>query len=115
MEVFDELVAPEYTHHDDPCSNAHTAAEFRDWIAGSRGLVPDLSLTIGDTITEGDRVAVRGTGRGTHTRAFWGLPANGKQWQYGWVYVARLKEDRIAEGWLNWDRMGLKLQIEGGA
>lgn len=113
MDVFDELIAADYVHHDDPCSRAQTAEEYREWISGVRGLFPDLQATIDGMIAEGDQVAVRGTTRATHTKAFWGYEPTGREWTMRWINILRIADGKIAEPWINQDRMGLRLQVEG--
>ena len=113
LDVFDELIATDYLHHDDPCAAFSTAEEYKESISRGRSSFPDVHLTIEDMIAEGDQVAVRGTGRGTHTRKIWGLAPTGKKWTIRWIYIARIADGKIIEGWMNQDRMGLRLQLEG--
>jgi steroid delta-isomerase-like uncharacterized protein len=60
---------------------------------------PDASLTLQDTITEGDRVAVRYRFEGTQLGDYLGSPATGKVVSVSSVTVARLEGERIAEEW----------------
>lgn len=113
MDVFDEFIAPDYVHHDEPCADLPTAEEYKKWISMVRGLFPDYDLTVEDMIAEGDQVAVRGTMRGNHTRKVMGVAPTGRALTMRWIYIARIADGKIVEGWMNGDRMGLRLQLEG--
>lgn len=114
IDVFDELFAADYVHHDEPCApNLQTAAELKKWSEGNLKNFPDGHQTIDGIIAEGDQVAVRVTSTATHTQEFWGLAPTGKALTWRWVYTARISDGKIVEGWMNADRMGLQLQIEG--
>ena len=113
LDSFDQLVAAEYVHHDDPCAPTDSPEQYKEWISGVRELFPDLELTIDDVIAEGDQVVVRGTLCATHTKEFWGLAPTGRKWTTRWINIFRVADGKIVEGWINQDRMGLQLQIEG--
>ena len=113
LDAFDEIVAADYAHHDEPCADLPTVQDFRDWIAlGYKGF-PDSSHSIEDVIGERDRVVVRGATSGTHTEQVWHVAPTGRAFKSRWVYTVRLSGGKIVEGWMNWDRMGLQLQLEG--
>jgi steroid delta-isomerase-like uncharacterized protein len=60
---------------------------------------PDAFLTLQDTITEADRVAVRYQFGGTQLGDYLGSPATGKAVAVSGVTVVRLNDERIAEEW----------------
>jgi steroid delta-isomerase-like uncharacterized protein len=72
---------------------------------------PDFTLTIDDTVVEGDRVAVRLTFTGTHRGGFYGMPATGKSFSISAMAVARLADAKIVEWWQIGDTLGLLRQI----
>ena len=74
---------------------------------------PGYQLIVEDMIAEGDQVAVRGTMRGNHTRKVMGVAPTGRALTMRWIYIARIEDGKIVEGWMNGDRMGLRLQLEG--
>jgi len=114
LDVFDEFFATDYVHHDEPCApKVKDAAGFKKWIEGNHRLFPDFQGTIDGIIAEGDQVAIRVTTLATHTQGFWGIAPTGKVLKWRWVYTARISDGKIVEGWMNADRMGIQLQIEG--
>ena len=52
---------------------------LRQSIEGMLGAFPDIRFTVDDTITEGDKLAVQATLRGTHQGPFFGRPAVGQR------------------------------------
>jgi steroid delta-isomerase-like uncharacterized protein len=60
---------------------------------------PDASLTLDDTITEADRVAVRYRFGGTQLGDYLGTPPTGKAVSVSSVTVVRFEGERIAEEW----------------
>ena len=72
---------------------------------------PDLRTTLEDVFTSGDKVAVRGTDRGTHRGDFMGRPATGRQVTTPWLGIFRIHPGRAVEGWLEMDTRRLLDQI----
>lgn len=60
--------------------------------------IPDLHVTLHDTIAEGDKVVVRFTVSGMQTREFMGQPA-GQPFVEHSLTIYRLDNGRIAEVW----------------
>lgn len=78
----DEVLADSYTIHSDPGDpwdgQTLTRAGFRERLSVSRASFPDLRFELGDTVVEGDRVAVSWTMLGTNTGPVSGRPATGR-------------------------------------
>ena len=72
---------------------------------------PDLTITGEDVIAEGDRVAYRLRGRGTHEGEFMGVPPSGNAFEVGGIAVFRIEVGKIAESWCNVDMLGLVEQL----
>jgi len=68
-------------------------------------------LTIEDIIAEGETVMARWSYRGTHKGDLSGIAPTGKQFNISGVTIARLLNGKIAEGWVNWDALGLMQQL----
>ena len=67
LDVADELLAPDYVDHDPTLpEDVHGPEGFKEYVATYRSAFPDLHIQIEDQIAEGDRVATRWTGTGTH-------------------------------------------------
>lgn len=73
--------------------------------------MPDLQIDVRDTVTEGDRVVLRMTMRGTQTGAFAGLPASGKTFKIGATDVLRVVGGEIVEAWTLCDLASMFAQL----
>jgi steroid delta-isomerase-like uncharacterized protein len=73
--------------------------------------LPDLQLTIEDTIAEGDTVAARFTLVGTDTGGFMGMPPSGKSVRVTGMDFMRFHKGLIAEHWGELDMLGLMQQL----
>src|SRR5262245_48069865 len=76
-----------------------------------RTAFPDLQVTLGEMIAEGNKVAYRLSWSGTHTGEFMGIPATGKR-----VTVSETHVDQIADGKLvrhdgDMDQLGMMQQL----
>jgi steroid delta-isomerase-like uncharacterized protein len=76
-----------------------------------RSAFPDWHSTVEEVIVEGDRVAERWTGRGTHRGEFQGISPTGKQVEVSGVVFYRIEDGKIAEFRGQYDRMGLMQQL----
>ena len=107
LDIIDELGDVNYVNHSDDSDRA----AFRQSIAESQASFSGGGITIEDTIAEGDKVAIRWTLRGTHTGAFMGVPATGKQVTFTGVSIYRIANGKIVEDWPNVDWLGLMQQL----
>jgi steroid delta-isomerase-like uncharacterized protein len=73
----------------------------------------DLHVNIEDTIAEGDKVFIRWSCTAKHTGAGLGIPPTGKMLRVTGMTVIRVAGGMLAEGWQNWDMLGLIEQITG--
>jgi steroid delta-isomerase-like uncharacterized protein len=87
------------------------ADNLRQSLQMMRNAFPDLTFTIEDTISEGDKVAVKATLRGTHQGPFAGRPASGNSVEVGSCDVFRVREGRIVEAWWLGDSGSMFMQI----
>ena len=112
LSVADELFAPNYTHHDPSTPDVGRGPESeRKRVTLYHTAFPDLKLTIEDIITEGEIVMARWSCRGTHKGDLRGIAPTGKQFTITGVSVARFTGGKMAEGWINWDALGLMQQL----
>jgi len=113
LTVVDELFTPDYVHH-----NPSVTPELQRGREAYKQVVnlfitafPDLHTTVDDAIAEGDKVATRWTWRGTHKGEVMGIPATGKQVVISGVSIHRIATGKIAEGWINFDALGMMQQL----
>lgn len=73
---------------------------------------PDYSGDTEALVAEGDTVAVRYTARGTHEGEYRDVDPTGNTVEWTGMAMYRIEDDRIAEIWLEEDRLGLLEQLE---
>jgi len=76
-----------------------------------RGSFPDWHSTFEELIAEGERVAERWTGRGTHQGELQGIPPTGKRVEVPGSVFYRIVDDKIVEFRGQLDMMSLMQQI----
>jgi len=113
LEVAGELFTEDFVDHD-----AESPEGRLSGIEGAKQEVgvyiqafPDLVVTIEDCLAEGDRVAIRGVLTGTHRGELAGIPATGQPVKVTVQQSFRLRDGKIAEAWLEIDRLGILQQI----
>ena len=112
LQVTDELFTPNYTHHDASTPDVGRGPESEKKRATLyRAAFPDFRLTIEDLIAEGETVMARWSCRGTHKGDLSGIAPTGKQFTISGVSIARFANGKMAEGWVNWDALGLMQQL----
>ena len=112
LAVIDELVAANYVDHDPQPTGALKGLEgLKQSVTMYRTAFPDVHFTIEDQIAEGDTVVTRWTARGTHQGPLMGIPPTGKQAMVTGVSITRWASGQVAEGWTNFDALGLLHQL----
>ena len=112
MPVADELIAPTYVHHDSSTPDVGRGPEGEKKRAAIyRGAFPDLRLKIEDTVAEGENVVVRWSFHGTHKGELNGIAPTGKQINLTGLSLVRFSNNKIVEGWVNWDALGMMQQL----
>jgi steroid delta-isomerase-like uncharacterized protein len=101
-DLVDRFVAVEYRNH-----NAFVAdgreANRQFWTMFFAAL-PDLSVTMEDLVTSGDRVVGRFVYRGTHTGELMGIPASGNLVEMRSIDIWRVADGMFVE---HWDELNL--------
>ena len=72
LSVVDELIAPDYVLHNPgvPKGELRGLEAYKEqWVSMFRTAFPDLRIVIEDQVAEGDKMASRYTGSGTHHKA----------------------------------------------
>lgn len=112
LEVLDELVAASYVGHDPNVPHPSRGPEgFKESVMTARTTFADFQMTVEDLVAAGDRVAGRITLRGTHSGALAGLPPTGKSVEFSGMFVRRLENGQLVEGWGLTDLFGLLRQL----
>ncbi len=100
LDLFDDLVAPDYVDH---THQQQGRESFKRLFKLAFNAFPDWHETVEDIIAEGDRVWVRVKATGTHTGE-WNLsgvplPPTGKKVAMMMVFIWRIGNGKLAEGW----------------
>lgn len=112
LSVADQLFTPNYTHHDPATPDFGRGPESEKKRAALyRTAFPDLRLTIENIIAEGDTVMTRWSCHATHKGDLSGIAPTGKRVDLTGFTAARLSGGKLAEGWVNWDALGLMQQL----
>jgi predicted ester cyclase len=112
MDVIDEYVAPGYVGHDpaepDPIRGPEgMKANIQKYLTG----FPNGRITVDEQIAEGDKVATRWTGRGTHSGEIAGIAPTGREVTVSGLTLSRLEDGMVVEDWVTWDALGMLVQL----
>ena len=101
-DLVDRFVAEDYRNHNAFVGDGREANR-QFWTAFFTAL-PDLSATMEDFVTSGDRVVGRFVYRGTHAGELMGIPASGNPVEMRSIDIWRVEDGMFAE---HWDELNL--------
>ena len=102
----DELFAPDAQIHM-PTREVVDIDGLKGFAGAFRGSFPDWHSTFEELVAEGERVAERWTGRGTHRGELMGIPPTGKRVEVPGSVFYRIVGGKIVEFRAQFDMMGL--------
>jgi predicted ester cyclase len=111
FEIYDKLCTPDYISHFPGSPGPQNREERKQISRMFYTAISDVVHILKDVIAEGDRVAARGIGRGTHTGPFGDLPPTGNSIEFTGMRFYRMSGGKIAEEWANLDRLRLMEQL----
>lgn len=106
-----ELLADDVVEHGIH-EELHGPDEILDFLNAHFETFPDYTGETDAMIAQEDTVAVRYTVQGTHTGEYRDVEPTGHTVEWTGMAMYRIEEDRIAEIWLEEDRLGLLEQLE---
>lgn len=106
-----ELLADDVVEHGIH-EELHGPDEILDFLEAHFETFPDYAGETEAMLAQGDTVAVRYTVRGTHTGEYQDIEPTGHTVEWTGMAMYRIEDDRIAEVWLEEDRLGLLEQLE---
>jgi steroid delta-isomerase-like uncharacterized protein len=107
-----ELVGDDYVAHVPGSAEPFRGKEgFRAFVTTYQTGFPDGTITIDEQIAEGDVVATRWTGRGTHTGELMGMPPTGREITIAGMTYARIADGKAREVWIIWDTLAMMQQL----
>ena len=110
LEGYLELYADDLTLHGYPPEVQGKEGANAFYGAFQKAL-PDIQITVDEAISEGDKVAVRFTVRGTHQDELMGVPATGNKVEVTGQSFFRFVDGRVAERWQQMDTVTLLTQL----
>lgn len=107
-----ELYAPDYIYH----GPGGQELRGRDGIRGLWDLFlagfPDLSATVDDVISHGDKLVLKWTVQGTHTGEFLGIPPTNNKLKLPVIEIFVVADGQLVEAWDQYDRLYLLEQLD---
>jgi predicted ester cyclase len=97
--ALDALLTPGVVDHNPIPNQAPGVAGFKYWLRYVRTALPDVQITVEDTVAQGDRVAGRVTWRGTHRGPLIGLAPSGRRLEFTAIHIVRFEHGQAAEWW----------------
>jgi len=110
-ETLGELLAPDVVEHG-VHDELHGVEEIVDFLGSYFETFPDYSGTTESVMAEDDLVTVRYTVTGTHTGEYRDVEPTGHTVEWTGMAIYRVEGDRIAEIWLEENRLDLLEQLE---
>ena len=112
LDVIDKYVDANYTGYDPSMPEPVRGPQgFRGFVQMYLSAFPDGRITVDEQIADGDTVATRWTGRGTHEGELMGIAPTKKQVTVSGITFAKLKNGKLVEDYSNWDTLGMLQQI----
>lgn len=111
LNAIDELCAPEVVDHNPVPGQEPGLQGLRQTIGEYLRAFPDMRVTVHEVVAEGDVVAVRITGEGTHTGSFLGAPPTGKKVAFRAIDMIRVKNGKATEIWHEGNDIEVMAQI----
>jgi steroid delta-isomerase-like uncharacterized protein len=108
--VFDEVLAPNWAYYGYSAAPASPGG-LGEQLGPLFTAFPDYHVTIEDVVSEGDKVVVRYTARGTHRGVFLGAAPTGRTVAYQGVDILRFVDGQIVERWNCHDRLSWMRQV----
>ena len=114
LSLVDELLAQNYVDYNQQPGTPRGRKGYKITVNMFRSAFPDIQFTLDQILAEGDRLAIRLTGRGTHQGSFMGISPTGKQVSLSGMTFIRIENGQVAERWGISDIPGLMQQLGVG-
>lgn len=110
LELVNEIFSPNFISHnmDGKQSNSIKDNVLVPYLQRLYKAFPDFTYMVNEAIAEGNKVAIYVTVTGTHMEEFLGAKASGNKVVYKEMYIFKMEEGKIVEGWVVADLDGLK-------
>ena len=106
-----QIVTPDWTNHDPNLPPLQGLEGAKQLVGMWHTAFPDMKLAIEDSLSEGDKVAIRFRFTGKNTGAFMNMPATGKSVDGTGTGIFRVVNGKLTDNWVNIDALGLMQQL----
>lgn len=114
LDALDVIVSPDHVLHDPSSPEEIGGVEgARDFVTMYRNAVGGLRVTIEHQFSDGNYVATRFTGRGTHDGEFMGVRPTGRDVTVPCITISRCRDGNVVEAWDLSDMLGALRPIGG--
>ena len=110
LAIIDEVYSSNYVGLDFD-SGVRGPEGFKLMVSMARAGFPDIHVTIGEQIAEGDKVVTRWTAKGTHRGDLWGFPPTGRRVEFTGIGITRVVDGKYVEGRVMMDSLGMMRQL----
>lgn len=107
----EEFIAADFVSHSMPPGIDPGIPGIRQWVSIFHNAFPDMDGGVDQVVVEGNKVAVRFIGTGTHKGDLFGIPPTGKRIKSTGINIFRIEEGKIVEHWNNADDLGVLQQL----
>ena len=112
ISLADDLHTANFRDHDPASPWVQPGPEgMKQKVSAYRAAFPDLSFTMEQTLSAGDRVVTHWRCHGTHQGNILGLAPTGKAIDIEGISIFRLEDGMIAEQTIVWDALGMLTQL----
>lgn len=111
LDVVDDIFATDHIFHDPFAGNVKGIEGYKQLVSRNITAFPDGQFTIEEQVAEGDKVATRWTGTGTHKGELMGIPPTNVQVTLTGIGISHIVGGKIVEGWTSWDVLGMLQQL----
>jgi predicted ester cyclase len=112
VNAVDRYFGASYVNHGPfPEPQVRTREELKGFFQALFTAFPDLHVTLGEMVVEGDLVAWRGIVSGTHQGELNGIPPTGKKVIAEEYHIERVRNGEMVEHWGLFDTLAMLQQI----
>jgi predicted ester cyclase len=111
LEATEKYFTKDYVFHGAPPGLPPGLEGVKVYCAAVFAAFPDYHVVSTHTLAEGDLVAQRFVGKGTHTGPFMGIEATGKKVEVSGAVIYRMADGIAVEEWMETDQLTLMQQL----
>jgi len=112
LHILDGKYTDDYVYHGPAMTESHHGlGALKEMLEPFLEALPDFQETVVEQVAEGDRVATRIEGSGTHRGPLLGVAPTGRRITWTAMSFCRFHDGRIAEEWVEFDGLNVLQQL----